>query len=291
MLSWKAKRRKVGKRIPKSSILNPKSYPVIALFDSGYGGLTVLKSFLKVLPKYDYLYLGDSARVPYGPRSPETIQKFSEEGIQFFIKEKVPLVIVACNTISAVALRYLQKKYSDQIKILGVVRPLAEYAAKNSAKKRIGIAGTRATIASGAYKTEIQKLDPACEVIGQACPLLVPLIEENWHHKPETRMILRKYLRSLKTHNIDTLILGCTHYPMLQKEFQKIMGARVHVPNPGDIVAASFEDYLQRHPEIEKKLTKKGTQKFLTTGDVDRFEEFSTIFLEGTKINVQKIAL
>lgn len=271
---------------------------MIGIFDSGYGGLTILKSFLQILPEYEYLYLGDSARVPYGPRSPETIQKFTEEAILYFIKEKIPLVIIACNTSTAAALRYLQQKYCDQIKILGVIRPLAEYAAKNSKKiSKVAVIGTRATINSHAYEYEIQKLNPKIQVIGQACPLLIPLIEEGWHEKPETRMILKKYLRPLKSQNIDILILGCTHYPILQKMFQQIMGKKVHVPDPGKIVGSSLKDYLMRHPEIEKTLRKAEipTLTLLTTDDPKRFDNFGKIFLGKEikcKINsAQKISL
>lgn len=262
---------------------------MIGIFDSGYGGLTVLKSFLRILPGYEYLYLGDSARVPYGSRSQEVVRQFAEEGIRFFIKEKVPLVIIACNTMSAVALRQLQEKYSDRIKILGVIRPLAEYAAKWSGKNtqhskkplKVGIVGTRATVNSQAYEKEIQKLNPAIKVIGQFCPLLVPLIEEGWHEKPETRMILKKYLRKIKSQNINTLILGCTHYPILQKMFQQIMGKKVHVPDTGKIVAESLKDYLKRHSEIEKKLGKNKKVTLLTTDDPKRFDEFGKIFFQN----------
>jgi glutamate racemase len=252
---------------------------MIALFDSGYGGLTVLKGLLKKLPQYDYLYLGDSARVPYGGRSQEVIQQFTEEGVQFFIEKKVPLLIIACNTATAAALPYLQKKYSDKIKILGVVRPLVEYAVNHSKKKKIGVVATRATVNMHAYTKEIQKLAPDLTVREKACPLLVPLIEEGWSKKPETKMILRKYLHPLKNEHIDTLILACTHYPVLFKEFQKMMGRKIRVVNSGEVIAESLADYLHRHPEIEKKLTKNATRNFLTTDREDRFYDFTKIFL------------
>lgn len=264
---------------------------MIGLFDSGYGGLTVLKWLLKKLPQYDYLYLGDSARVPYGSRSTETIRQFSEEAILYFIKEKVPLVIIACNTSSAAALRYLQGKYSDQLKILGVIRPLAEYAARKTKKKKIGVVGTRATIQSKAYEEEIKKLDHSIKIFGQACQLLVPLIEEGWHKKPETKMILRKYLRKLKSHNIDTLILGCTHYPVLYDDFERIMGAKTEVLDSGKIIAESLKNYLERHPEIEKKIQKTGTVEFLTTDDPLRFREMGEQFLQQSMKKIDKIIL
>ena len=268
----------------------------IAIYDSGYGGLTVLKELLKSMPQYDYVYLGDNARTPYGSRSVETICKFSEEAVDFLFKKGCSLIIIACNTVSSVALRHLQEKYlrapgiTDH-KILGVVRPLAEEAVITTKKGMIGIVGTKSTIASNSYDIEIHKLKPDIKVYKQACPLLVPLIEENWHKKPETKMILKKYLRYLKSCNIDTLILGCTHYPFLYGDFRRIMGKNVNVPHTGQIIAKSLKNYLERHPEIEKKLSKKAERLYLTTDDPEKFKQTGGAFLGCNLDKVEKIQL
>lgn len=265
---------------------------MIGVFDSGFGGLSILKEFLKLLPEYDYMYLGDNARAPYGNRSHEAVKTFTGQGVNYLFRQGCPLVIIACNTASSNVLRELQEEHlrkpdiTDK-KILGVIRPMAEAVVKMTKTGRIGVVGTRATINAKSYDIELRKLNPAIHVQGQACPLLVPLIEEGWASKRETKMILKKYLRPLKTANIDTLILGCTHYPHLYKGFQRIMGKNVRIPHPGEIVAASLKDYLSRHPEIEKLLTRKGTRAFLTTDDPLRFQqvgkEFLSQDLKGTK--------
>lgn len=268
---------------------------MIALFDSGIGGLTVLKPILKKLPKYDYLYFGDSARSPYGGRSEETIKRFSEEAVEFLFDRGVTLIIFACNTASSVALRHVQQKYlkgknEKERKILGVLIPVAEEATKYTKNKRVAVAGTNATILSGAYETEIHKIDPSIKVYGKACPLLVPLIEESWHDRPEATSILKKYMKPLKSCNIDTLILGCTHYPMMQKQFEKFMGKKVKVLSTGDIVAEKLETYLKNHPEIEKRISRaksnksQGKRQFLTTDDPAKFKAFAEKYL-GMKIS------
>jgi glutamate racemase len=266
---------------------------MIALFDSGIGGLTVLKPVLHALPQYDYIYLGDSARSPYGGRSEEDIKKFSEEAVEYLFDRGVKLIIFACNTASSVALRHVQQKYLNgnketERKILGVLIPVAEEAGKHTKTDRVGVVGTKATIGSHNYDTEIQKLNPEIKVYSKACPLLVPFIEEGWHTKPEARSILNKYLKPLKTCNIDTLILGCTHYPMMQKDFERYMGKKVKVFNTGEVVAQSLSEYLERHPEIEEKLSrapkgKQGSRTFLTTDDPDAFKSFAEKYL-GMKI-------
>jgi len=253
---------------------------MIALFDSGYGGLTVLKPILKALPEYDYIYLGDSARVPYGNRSPEMIKKFAEEAVEYLFNRGAKLIIFACNTASSVALRHIQQKYlkgaqEQNKKVLGVVIPMAEEVVKVTKNNRVGIIGTRGTVSSKVYDKEIAKLSPNIKLFSAAAPLLVPLIEENYHKMPEAKTILKKYLLPLKSCNIDTLILGCTHYPLMLKEIQKIMGKKVKVLSSGEVTAASLKNYLERHPEIESKLSKKGTRTFLTTDNPERFKEFT----------------
>ena len=271
---------------------------MIALFDSGIGGLTVLKPVLEKLPQYDYIYLGDSARSPYGGRSEESIKKFSEEAVEFLFDRGVKVIIFACNTASSVASRHVQQKYlkgdkEKDRKILGVLIPVAEEAAEKSKKGRVGVVGTKATIASKSYETEIQKLNPEIRTYGQACPLLVPFIEEGWHTKPEANSILKKYLRPLKTYNIDTLILGCTHYPIMQKQFERYMGKQVEVLNSGEIVAEKLKTYLGNHPEIESLLSKsaKPKREFLTTDDPEKFKAFAEKTLSMKISKVEKVTL
>lgn len=268
---------------------------MIGIFDSGYGGLTIMKEIVRVLPQYDYIYLGDNARTPYGNRSPEAVTKFTDEAVRYLFDAGARLIIIACFTASALALRSLQEKYLRSAsskyrdrKILGVIRPVVE-AASQDGSARVGVVGTRGTIQSNAFEIELHHLNPKLSVTQQACPLLVPLIEEHWHTKPEAKMILKKYLRSLKSHNIDALILGCTHYPLMMKDFVRFMGKRTRVLHPGEIVAKSLSGYLQKHPEMEKQLTKNGTQRFLTTDDPARFGEFLLAFMKTEKQNIVKV--
>lgn len=263
---------------------------MIAVFDSGYGGLTVLKPITELLPEYDYVYLGDNARVPYGSHSAETIQQFCEQAVEYLFSIGATLIIFACNTASAAALSHVQHKYlkgdkETDRKILGVLIPVAEKAVKTSKTGRIGLIGTRATVNSKAYEAEIAKVAAASSsdstassskatLHSQACPLLVPFIEEGWHRKPEATSILKKYLFPLKTCNIDTLILGCTHYPFMQKEISRIMGKKTTVLPCGEATAHSLKDYLQRHPEIESKLSKGRKRDYLTTDSPERFQDF-----------------
>jgi len=270
---------------------------MIAIFDSGFGGLTVLKPILKKIPQYDYVYLGDNARAPYGNHSRETIIKFSEEAVNFLFNKGAKLIIFACNTASSNALRYLQQKYlngkeEQDRKILGVLIPIAEKAGKVSKNFRVGLVGTRATVNSKAYESEIMKINPNIKVYSKACPLLVPIIEEGWQSKPEATSILKKYLRDIKSRNIDTLILGCTHYPIMTKTFKKLMGKKVNILDTGDIVAESLMEYLERHPEIEKKLGKNGTRTFLTSDDPERMQNFAEKILftkisKPQKVNIE----
>lgn len=252
---------------------------MIAIFDSGYGGLTVLKPILELLPEYDYIYLGDNGRAPYGGRSSETIKKFCEEAVEYLFNQGANLIIFACNAASSVALRHMQEKYlkgtlENSRKILGVVIPTAQEAVKISKSKVVGVIGTRATVNSKTYETEIHKLNPKIKIFSQACPLLVPFIEENWHKKPEAISILKKYLKPIKSTNIDTLILACTHYPLMIADIKRIMGKKVKILPSGPLTAISLKDYLLRHPEIENKLTKGKKRIFLTTGDPEKFRSF-----------------
>jgi len=264
---------------------------MIGVFDSGYGGLTVLKPLMEAMPEYDYLYLGDNARAPYGIRSAETVKKYSEEAVEFLFKRGAVLVITACNTVTASALRHLQKKYlldknvKDK-KILGVIRPVVEKAAALTKNNKIGIVGTQSTVNSKAYEAELNHLNKNIKVFSKSCPLVVPLIEEHWHHKPEARMILKKYLRPLKSTNIDVLILGCTHYPLMYADFKTVIGKRTNVLKTGEIVADSLKDYLKRHAEIEKLLSKKGKREYLTTDSSEKFLEFAN---KELKLNIKEV--
>ena len=255
---------------------------MIGVFDSGYGGLTVLSGLFNKLPGYDYIYLGDNARAPYGNKSQEVIYSYTKEALDFLFNNGCEIVILACNTASSKALRRIQQEFLPEHypgkKVLGVVIPLAEAINPVKGAKRVGVIGTKATIGSSVYSTEIKKIYPDIEVFEKACPLLVPLIEEGWCKKVETRMILKKYLRPLKTKGIDTLILGCTHYPFLIEIIKSIMGKRVWIPDPPAIIAKSFKHYLERHPEIENKLSKDSRRSYYTTDDKGSFRDFADKF-------------
>ena len=268
---------------------------IIGVFDSGLGGLSVFKHFLKTLPQYNYIYLGDNARVPYGGKSKDVIYEYTKEAIDWLFAQGTNLIIIACNTASAEALRriqqeYLPKKYPGQ-KVLGVIRPLAEAAGQNKKLHKVGIIGTRATIDSNVYQTEIKKLNKKIKVYQISAPLLVPLIEEGWTHKPETKNILKSYLQPLKVKNLDALILGCTHYPFLLTETKKIMGKHCLVPNTGDIIARSLKNYLTRHPELKLKPSARPIVKFYTTDDIKQFKKLGEKFLGRPITRIEKIKL
>jgi glutamate racemase len=273
---------------------NPKNKNIIGVFDSGLGGLTVLKSLLKKLPDYNYIYLGDNARLPYGNKSKELIYEYTRQAVDFLFARGCNLIIIACNSASADALRkiqqsYLPKKYPGK-NVLGVIRPLAEKFAATGMKK-IGVIGTAATIGSDVYPVEVHKLNKKLKVYQQSAPLLVPLIEENWMRHPETKTILKKYLTPLKNKKIEALILGCTHYPFLINDARKIMGKTCAVPGPGEIVAASLADYLARHRGYGLKPVRQPLYKFYVTDDAKKFKKLGEKFL-GSKIRlIEKIAL
>ena len=274
---------------------------MIGIFDSGLGGLIAFREIKKLLPEYSYIYLGDTLRSPYGGRSQEAVYEFTEKAIDFLFQKGCKLIIIACNTASSEALRKLQTEYLPKLKdksknILGVVRPIAEEAVEISKAKRIGVVGTKATITSNVYEKELQNLsktltkegDEKIKVFQKACPLLVPLIEENYINKPETKKILKNYLRSLKNDNIDTLILGCTHYPVLLKEFKRIMGAKVQVIDSSKVIARKLKDYLEHHLEIEKNLKKDKKIEYLVTDLTQNFEEMSQRILDK-KVKFKKV--
>ncbi|NCD00565.1 glutamate racemase [bacterium] len=268
---------------------------MIGVFDSGLGGLSVLKEFFKTLPDYNYIYLGDNARVPYGGKSSEIIYKYSKQAVDFLFSQGAEIIIFACNSASSRALRkiqqeYLPEKYPDK-KVLGVIIPLAKKIALDKKNKKVGVIGTKATINSHVYKEEIFKLNKDIEVLEKATPLLVPLIEENWLKRPETNKILKYYLRELKMKNIDSLVLACTHYPFLIDKIRQIMGKRCQVYNTGEIVAESFSDYLDRHSEIEKKLLKNSQRIFFTTDSTKNFKQLGERFLGEDINNIKSVNL
>ncbi len=267
---------------------------MIGLFDSGFGGLTVLREIRERLPDYTYAYLGDSARMPYGNKTQETLYRYARQAVDFLVRQGATLIIFACNTVSSEALRRIQQEYLPEkypaLKVLGVIRPTVEKALETSKTNIIGVAATRSTVLSGAYERELKKLDTTVQVYQQACPLLVPLIEEGWEKKPETRMILKKYLLRLKSCHIDTLVLGCTHYPILESEFHRKIGQRVRIVSSATATAEKLVDYLSRHPEVEKNLERKAQSKFFTSDDPARFTALGSRFL-GEQIAPRQVEL
>jgi glutamate racemase len=265
----------------------------IGIFDSGLGGLFITKSLVKDLPQYDYVYLGDTQRVPYGNRSSEAVYQFLKEAVNYLFEHDCELIIVACNTASACAsLRKIQKEYLPRHypkrRVLGIILPTAESAMADTRTKRIGVLATQGTVNSEAYIREVRKISPSAKVFQQAAPLLVPLIESNGIEfaKP----ILRSYLSPLKKRNIDTLILGCTHYPILKKQIGKICGKDVRVISQDEIISEKVKDYLKRHPEIDEKLEKKRRRQFLVTDLTPTIKLLSKKWF-GSKIELKVISL
>jgi len=242
---------------------------MIGIFDSGLGGLTVVKAIMKQLPGYNLLYFGDTARTPYGTKSRETVIGYSFENTDFLIKKGAAIIVIACNTASSVAPRRLSEKYN--IPIFEVITPAVEDALAVSKKGRIGVIGTRATINSNIYTEKIHAKNPNAQVYSNACPLLVPLVEEGWMKKPETRMIVKKYLHPLKTRQIDTLILGCTHYPLLKDIIQQKIGKRVKIIDSSLSVAAQIKEYLSQNPEMDRQLSKNGRELFYVSDVTNQF--------------------
>lgn len=240
----------------------------IGVFDSGLGGLTILRSFVRSMPEFDYIYLGDTARVPYGNRSRDAIYQFVREAVDYLFDQDCRLVILACNTASAEALRkiqreYLPRRYPDR-RVLGVIIPTAEEVA-GKAVRRVGILATHGTVSAGTYVRELKKIDPHIAVYQQAAPLLVPLIENDAKHFAAP--ILESYLRPLMRRRVDAIVLGCTHYPMLKREIRAM--AKVPVISQDELIARKLKNYLNRHPEIARTLSKKGTATLFVTDLTD----------------------
>lgn len=264
----------------------------IGIFDSGYGGLTVMKEIVKRLPSYDYIYLGDNARAPYGNRSFVTVYRYTLECVKWFFEQGCPLVILACNTASAKALRTIQQndleKLNPSNRVLGVIRPTSEIMGKFTKTGSIGILATNGTVQSGSYAMEINKFDPDVKVVQEACPMWVPLVENNEHNNDGADYFIRKNLDNLlaKDSNIDTILLACTHYPLLIDKLVKYVPNGIRILSQGEIVAESLAKYLVNHPEIENRCTKNGLYAFYTTDSEEDFNSHAqTFFGETIKAN------
>lgn len=268
----------------------------IGVFDSGYGGLTILSKIREALPEYDYIYLGDNARTPYGTRSFEIVYEFTLQAVNKLFEMGCHLVILACNTASAKALRTIQMNDLPNIdpdrRVLGVIRPTAECIGSMTQTRHVGILATAGTIKSESYPLEVHKLFEDIKVSGEACPMWVPLVENNEASGEGADFFIRKYIDNLlaKDRQIDTIVLGCTHYPILLPKIQKFIPQGVKVVAQGEYVATSLKDYLHRHPEMDMKCTREGKCRFYTTEAEDKFIESASMFL-NENITVQRITL
>lgn len=268
----------------------------IGVFDSGYGGLTILSELQKHLPQYDYLYLGDNSRAPYGSRSFDVIYQFTLQAVEYLFSRGCNLVILACNTASAKALRTIQQRDLPRIapdkRVLGVIRPTAEIVGEISKTNNVGVLGTIGTIQSSSYTLEIKKLFPDVVVAEQACPMWVPIIENLEIDNPGTDFFVKEYLDALleKNDKIDTIILACTHYPLLFSKIRKFLPSHIQIISQGEYVAKSLKDYLIRHPELDQYCSKSGLSHFLTTESAEKFSSMTEVFL-NKEIQVEHISL
>ncbi|MDE6039299.1 MAG: glutamate racemase [Paramuribaculum sp.] len=268
----------------------------IGVFDSGYGGLTILREMRRRLPDYDYLYLGDNARAPYGPRSFDVVYKFTLEAVRYLFAQGCPLVILACNTASAKALRTIQQNDLPQIdptrRVLGVIRPTVEHLGEMSRDGHIGVFATAGTVRSQSYDLEVAKLFPDFTVDSQACPMWVPLVENHEADGKGADYFVNKYVDELftKRGDIDTVLLACTHFPILYDKIRRAVPEGVNVVCQGEVVAESLADYLHRHPEMESRLDRGGTCRYLTTENPESFSSLARIFLDQP-VNVNHIDL
>ncbi len=256
----------------------------VGVFDSGFGGLTVLRALTDRMPQYDYLYLGDNARTPYGNRSFETVYRYTLQCVEWVLKQNCPLIILACNTASAKALRTIQQndlqKLNPDARVLGVLRPTTEVIGNFSKTKTIGILGTIGTIQSSSYLLEIEKFFPGLTVVQETCPMWVPLVENNEHSGEGADYFIKKHIDNIleKNEKVDTLLLACTHYPLLIDKIKNFLPEHVQLITQGDIVANSLQNYLYRHHEIESRLTKNAQRLFYTTDSTTEFNNKGTAF-------------
>ncbi len=268
----------------------------IGIFDSGYGGLTILDDIRAQLPQYDYIYLGDNARTPYGSRSFDVVYEYTLQCVKQLFEMGCHLVILACNTASAKALRNIQQKDLHTLdpnrRVLGVIRPTIEVIGNITTTRHVGLLGTLGTIQSNSYPLEIKKLFPDISVTGEACPLWVPIIENNEHMYQGADYFVKKNIENLlrKDDKIDSIILGCTHYPLLLDKIKAYTPSHITIVSQGKYVAQSLLQYLQRHPEIDAKCTKNGEVQFFTTESVEKFQSSASIFLQQ-KVEAKRITI
>lgn len=270
----------------------------IGVFDSGYGGLTVFKELIKLLPEYDFLYFGDNARTPYGTRSFDVVYEYSLQAVKYLFSQNCPLIIFACNTASAKALRNIQQLDLPHIapdkRVLGVIRPSVEKVAEITKNGHVGVLGTIGTVVSESYPIELEKWSggKVISTVQEACPMWVPIVENNEIDTEGAEYFIKKNIQNIlkKDKNLDTLILGCTHYPLLLQTIKKFIPKEITILDQGQIIAEKLSDYLNRHPEIENRLTKKGGVKFQTSESAETFENKAALFL-GRKVVAEKIHL
>lgn len=269
----------------------------IGIFDSGYGGLTVFKEISARLPEYDYIYFGDNARSPYGTRSFETVYQYTLECVKWFFEQGCPLVVLACNTASAKALRTIQQNDLPRMenpanRVLGVIRPTTEVIGNYTQTGKVGILATNGTVQSDSYPIEIHKFFPQAEVFQQACPMWVPLIENNEHIHPGADYFIRKNLDELlgQCTEVDAILLACTHYPLVIDKIMGMLSAGIRVLAQGEIVAASLQTYLGRHPEMESRLSRQKQMRFFTTDDPGDFDQHASVFF-GAPVRSEQVHL
>lgn len=257
----------------------------IGIFDSGYGGLTIFKEIIKQLPQYDYIYMGDNARAPYGTRSFDTVYKYTLQCVKWFFENGCPLVILACNTASAKALRNIQQLDLKHItspdhRVLGVIRPTSEIIGKYTSTHHVGLLATSGTVASESYLIEIKKFWPEIQLFQQACPMWVPLIENNEYNTAGARYFFKKDMDALflQSTKIDTILLGCTHYPVLSDILKELIPDSVKLISQDTIIAESLVDYLKRHQNLDEKISKDGSVRFFTTGNDSDFNKHAPLF-------------
>lgn len=268
----------------------------VGVFDSGYGGLTILRQIRSLMPQYDYLYLGDNARAPYGTRSFDVVYEFTRQAVRFLFGQGCHLVILACNTASAKALRSIQQKdlpeFDPQRRVLGVIRPTVEVIGSLSRTRHVGIMATPGTIRSRTYELEIAKFFPDLQVTGEACPMWVPLVENDEYDSPGADYFVRERIENMlgRDPDIDSVILGCTHYPLLMNKIRRYMPQGVNIIEQGSYVARSLKDYLGRHREMEERITRGGTTRFLTTDQTEMFRQKAVTFM-GEQLCAEKACL
>ena len=271
-------------------------YQPIGVFDSGYGGLTILKEIVQQLPGYDYLYLGDNARAPYGTRSFDTVYHYTLQCVKWFFQQDCPLVILACNTASAKALRTIQQNDLPHVdpgkRVLGVIRPTSEIIGNYSKTGHVGIMGTTGTVQSNSYVIEIANFFPKIVVTQEACPTWVSLVEDNEYQSPAADFFVKKHIDAIleRDSEIDNILLACTHYPLLLDKILQYVPQGVSVISQGKIIADSLSDYLLRHSQIAGNCSKNGQRKFFTTGDIVDFNNHASIFF-GDPVQAEKLLL